>query len=121
MVIDMKLFTDETKDIVATQAWVKLKNKTFILPIPELDSENINDESIDLDSIDGDYNLYVTRRENSQLRWYQAGTIAVRVDDDQPLDSDNCENHFCGRINISGLKHDGISITQNPEIKYFKD
>jgi hypothetical protein len=114
----IKLKSNETKQMCATAFWIQLRAKRvrgYVLPT-QRNSECEHDESVDLDSVNGIYHLYRQRSEDSNLRWHESEGLAVR--DGEPAPEDG-QFHYYEKfmtVEVSGLEHDGVSVTKFPTI-----
>lgn len=112
----MKLFSDESKELCATNFWVVFNNERFLLPVPHEESGNI-DSPADLNQVNGTYHVFSSRIEDNQLNWVKGDSVVVRDGQPAPEDGEyhNYEHKFS--IVVSDLEHDGVSITKNANIE----
>ena len=113
----MSLFNNESKQICATEFWVKFNNVNYGLPVPHEERDN-NQTPADLNQVDGTYHVYRTRVEDHLLNWNDGISVVIR--DGEPI-PENSEYKYCKHkftVVVSGLEHNGVSITKNATVEY---
>lgn len=112
----MKLYHDETTTNSATKFWIVFNNRKVELPvriIPYVET-NPGFGDVDLDTVEGTYELYSHRVEDHQLNWSQGPDLIIREGQELPTHNPEYSSYSLEkRFRISGLKHDGISILKN--------
>lgn len=106
----MKLFTDETKSLVAFNAWVVHKGRRAAIPAEnEFIPDSYMQGPLMLDSLNGTFKLYECRQEDSQLNWKYGPLVVIREGDQEPQD---CEYRYYEHVKTFtvAVQHDGISI-----------